>query len=135
MWDALQFDPVLKYPNGKEKLPRFMDPSLGDNYPLEAAWKVNVLLSFRLLLYKILEENVLLTKLFAVTSLMYLVVTEYFQMAQLAEACTQEDPTRRPNMRKAVVALMTLSSSTQDWELSSFGRHSGSSTSFSDQRH
>ncbi|XP_073387977.1 chitin elicitor receptor kinase 1-like isoform X2 [Physcomitrium patens] len=89
------FDPVLKYPNGKEKLPRFMDPSLGDNYPLEAAWK----------------------------------------MAQLAEACTQEDPTRRPNMRKAVVALMTLSSSTQDWELSSFGRHSGSSTSFSDQRH
>ena len=38
-------------------------------------------------------------------------------MAQLAGACTQELPGKRPTMRKAVVALMTLSSTTQDWEL------------------
>jgi len=36
----LQFDPVLKSPNGKEKLARFMDPNLGDDYPEDAAWKV-----------------------------------------------------------------------------------------------
>jgi chitin elicitor receptor kinase 1 len=79
------FDPVLKAPNGREKLPRFMDPKMRDDYPLDAAWK----------------------------------------MAQLAGACTQELPGKRPTMRKAVVALMTLSSTTQDYELSASARDSG----------
>lgn len=35
-------------------------------------------------------------------------------MAQLARACTQEDPQLRPSMRSIVVALMTLSSSAED---------------------
>jgi hypothetical protein len=48
-----------------------------------------------------------------------------FQMAQLAGACTQELPGKRPTMRKAVVALMTLSSTTQDYELSASARDSG----------
>ncbi|KAJ7557203.1 hypothetical protein O6H91_05G116500 [Diphasiastrum complanatum] len=44
-----------------------------------------------------------------------------WKMAQLAGACTQENPELRPSMRTAVVALMTLSSSTQDWEINVAG--------------
>ena len=41
------------------------------------------------------------------------------QMAQLAKACTHENPQLRPSMRSIVVALMTLlSSATEDWDLS-----------------
>ncbi|MCO5568208.1 hypothetical protein L7F22_021904 [Adiantum nelumboides] len=39
-----------------------------------------------------------------------------WKMASLAGACTREQPLLRPNMRVVVVALMTLSSSTQDWD-------------------
>ncbi|XAR55349.1 Non-specific serine/threonine protein kinase [Bertholletia excelsa] len=42
------------------------------------------------------------------------------RMAQLAKACTQENPQLRPSMRSIVVALMTLSSSTDDWDAGSF---------------
>lgn len=41
-------------------------------------------------------------------------------MAQLAKACTHENPQLRPSMRSIVVALMTLSSSTEDWDVGSF---------------
>ncbi|GAY35267.1 hypothetical protein CUMW_015250 [Citrus unshiu] len=41
------------------------------------------------------------------------------KMAQLARACTEEDPQLRPSMRKVVVALTTLSSSTEDWDIGS----------------
>ncbi|KAI3740932.1 hypothetical protein L2E82_31407 [Cichorium intybus] len=40
--------------------------------------------------------------------------------AQLAKACTHENPQLRPSMRSIVVALMTLSSSTEDWDVGSF---------------
>ncbi|CAN0914424.1 LysM domain receptor-like kinase 3 [Linum grandiflorum] len=42
------------------------------------------------------------------------------KMAQLAKACTQENPQLRPSMRSIVVALMTLSSATEDWDVGSF---------------
>nr|AZL93824.1 LysM receptor kinase [Ceanothus thyrsiflorus] len=42
------------------------------------------------------------------------------KMAQLAKACTHENPQLRPSMRSIVVALMTLSSSTEDWDIGSF---------------
>ncbi|KAL6975685.1 LysM domain receptor-like kinase 3 [Sarracenia purpurea var. burkii] len=42
------------------------------------------------------------------------------KMAQLARACTQENPQLRPSMRSIVVALMTLSSSTEDWDIGAF---------------
>ncbi|GMP66758.1 hypothetical protein CsSME_00026979 [Camellia sinensis var. sinensis] len=42
------------------------------------------------------------------------------KMAQLAKACTQENPQLRPSMRSIVVALMTLSSTTEDWDVGSF---------------
>ncbi|KAK9084783.1 hypothetical protein Sjap_025194 [Stephania japonica] len=42
------------------------------------------------------------------------------KMAQLARACTLENPQLRPPMRSIVVALMTLSSSTEDWDIGSF---------------
>uniref|UniRef100_A0A6N2MFY8 Protein kinase domain-containing protein n=1 Tax=Salix viminalis TaxID=40686 RepID=A0A6N2MFY8_SALVM len=38
------------------------------------------------------------------------------KMAQLAKACTHDDPQSRPSMRSIVVALTTLSSSTDDWD-------------------
>ncbi|KAK1405447.1 Chitin elicitor receptor kinase 1 [Heracleum sosnowskyi] len=42
------------------------------------------------------------------------------KLAQLARACTLENPQLRPSMRSIVVALMTLSSSTGDWDIGSF---------------
>ncbi|XP_024959490.1 lysM domain receptor-like kinase 3 isoform X2 [Cynara cardunculus var. scolymus] len=42
------------------------------------------------------------------------------KMAQLAKACTHENPQLRPSMRSIVVALMTLSSTTEDWDVGSF---------------
>ncbi|KAG6748684.1 hypothetical protein POTOM_048613 [Populus tomentosa] len=42
------------------------------------------------------------------------------KVAQLAKACTHENPLVRPSMRSIVVALMTLSSSTEDWDVGSF---------------
>ncbi|OIW04679.1 hypothetical protein TanjilG_07814 [Lupinus angustifolius] len=41
-------------------------------------------------------------------------------LAQLAKACTQHNPQLRPSMRSIVVALMTLSSTTDDWDVGSF---------------
>jgi chitin elicitor receptor kinase 1 len=43
-----------------------------------------------------------------------------YKMAQLAQACTQENPKLRPSMRSVVMALMTLSFSTEDWDSGSF---------------
>ncbi|KAK4484350.1 hypothetical protein RD792_006927 [Penstemon davidsonii] len=47
------------------------------------------------------------------------------KMAQLAKACTHENPQLRPSMRSIVVALMTLSSTTEDWEVGSFYGNQG----------
>ncbi|ESR63029.1 hypothetical protein CICLE_v10017678mg, partial [Citrus x clementina] len=47
------------------------------------------------------------------------------KMARLARACTQENPQLRPSMRAIVVALMTLSSSTEDWDIGSFYENQG----------
>ncbi|WRX27455.1 Serine-threonine/tyrosine-protein kinase [Theobroma cacao] len=41
------------------------------------------------------------------------------KMARLARACTQENPQLRPSMRSIVVALMALSSSSEDWDVGS----------------
>ncbi|KAH9623623.1 hypothetical protein KSS87_008598 [Heliosperma pusillum] len=43
-----------------------------------------------------------------------------FKMAELAKACTQQDPELRPIMRSVVVALLPLSSDTDHWDLSGF---------------
>ncbi|KAK7412693.1 hypothetical protein VNO78_04248 [Psophocarpus tetragonolobus] len=42
------------------------------------------------------------------------------KVCQLAKACTHENPQLRPSMRSIVVALMTLSSATEDWDVGSF---------------
>nr|WNT99856.1 chitin elicitor receptor kinase 1 [Gymnema sylvestre] len=47
------------------------------------------------------------------------------KMAQLAKACTHENPQLRPSMRSIVVALMTLSSTTEDWDIGSFYENQG----------
>ncbi|KAM0950315.1 putative protein kinase RLK-Pelle-LysM family [Dioscorea sansibarensis] len=46
-------------------------------------------------------------------------IDSVIKMAQLARACTQENPQLRPSMRSIVVALMTLSASTEDWDMGS----------------
>ncbi|GLT28239.1 hypothetical protein SLA2020_031870 [Shorea laevis] len=48
------------------------------------------------------------------------IMDEVFKIANLARACTQENPQLRPSMRSMVVALATLSSSTEDWDIRSF---------------
>ncbi|KAK4485055.1 hypothetical protein RD792_007663 [Penstemon davidsonii] len=47
------------------------------------------------------------------------------KVASLAKACTHENPQLRPSMRSIVVALMTLSSSTEDWDIGSFYENQG----------
>ncbi|KAA8520131.1 hypothetical protein F0562_014387 [Nyssa sinensis] len=47
-------------------------------------------------------------------------IDSVLKLAHLAKACTQENPQLRPSMRSIVVALMTLSSSTDDWDVGSF---------------
>ncbi|RYR00203.1 hypothetical protein Ahy_B07g088307 isoform B [Arachis hypogaea] len=47
-------------------------------------------------------------------------IESVYKMAQLAKACTEGDPQRRPKMRSVVVALMTLSSTTENWDIASF---------------
>lgn len=44
-------------------------------------------------------------------------------MAQIAKACTEADPQRRPSMRSVVVALMALSSATVEWDIASLNEH------------
>uniref|UniRef100_A0A7C8Z640 Protein kinase domain-containing protein n=1 Tax=Opuntia streptacantha TaxID=393608 RepID=A0A7C8Z640_OPUST len=47
------------------------------------------------------------------------------QLAELAKACTQENPQLRPTMRSVVVALTTLSSTTKNWDIDSFYGNAG----------
>ncbi|KAK4386719.1 LysM domain receptor-like kinase [Sesamum angolense] len=47
------------------------------------------------------------------------------KVTHLAKACTHENPQLRPSMRSIVVALMTLSSSTEDWDIGSFYENQG----------
>ncbi|PIN11223.1 Serine/threonine protein kinase [Handroanthus impetiginosus] len=42
------------------------------------------------------------------------------KVAHLAKACTNENPQSRPSMRSIVVALTTLSSSSEDWNIGAF---------------
>lgn len=50
-------------------------------------------------------------------SIVYCLVS---QMAQVARACTNENPELRPIMRSVAVTLMTLSSATEDWNAMPF---------------
>ncbi|XP_021856599.2 chitin elicitor receptor kinase 1-like isoform X2 [Spinacia oleracea] len=45
------------------------------------------------------------------------------KMVELAKACTQENPELRPSMRSVVVALMSSSSTTENWDIGSFHEH------------
>ncbi|KAL6553199.1 hypothetical protein OROGR_007041 [Orobanche gracilis] len=47
------------------------------------------------------------------------------KVAHLARACAHENPQMRPSTRSIVVALMTLSSSTEDWDIGSFYENQG----------
>ncbi|GJN04086.1 hypothetical protein PR202_ga21603 [Eleusine coracana subsp. coracana] len=47
------------------------------------------------------------------------------KMTHLARACTQEDPKLRPTMRSVVVALMTLSSTSEFWDMNAIHENQG----------
>ncbi|XP_078175368.1 chitin elicitor receptor kinase 1-like isoform X2 [Carex rostrata] len=44
-------------------------------------------------------------------------IDSIMKVAQLAKACTQDEPNKRPSMRSVVVALMTLSSASELWDI------------------
>lgn len=106
---ASQFEEVLNLPDPIEDLRKLVDPRLGDNCPLDSVLKVRTIV-------KETYSNIL----FHDFSLLKQCFLLQFQMAQLAKVCTQEYPQLRPSMRSIVVALMTLSSTTEDWDVGSF---------------
>ncbi|KNA23424.1 hypothetical protein SOVF_024950 [Spinacia oleracea] len=78
------FEDVLNLPDPSE-ICKLVDPSLGDDYSLDAVR----------------------------------------QVAELAKVCTHENPQLRPCMKSVVVALMTLSSATEAWDIDSFYKSNG----------
>ncbi|KAM3285442.1 chitin elicitor receptor kinase 1 [Capsicum chacoense] len=48
-----------------------------------------------------------------------------WKVALLAKTCTHENPQLRPSMRSIVVALMTISSSSADWNIGAFYENQG----------
>ena len=46
------------------------------------------------------------------------------QMVELARSCTQENPENRPSMRSVVVALMSFTSTTRNWDIGFLDEHS-----------
>ncbi|KAJ3688639.1 hypothetical protein LUZ61_017803 [Rhynchospora tenuis] len=47
-------------------------------------------------------------------------IDSILKMVQLAKACTHKEPHSRPSMRSVVVALMTLSSASESWDIGNF---------------
>lgn len=106
---ASQFEGVLNLPDPIEDLRKLVDPGLGDSYPLDSVLKVRAIVREKYI--KIPFDDFSSLNLCCLLQL---------QMAQLAKVCTQEYPQLRPSMRSIVVALMTLSSTTEDWDVGSF---------------
>ncbi|KAM0890359.1 hypothetical protein ACQ4PT_027150 [Festuca glaucescens] len=52
-------------------------------------------------------------------------IDNILKMTHLANACTQEDPKLRPTMRSVVVALMTLSSTSEFWDMNALYENPG----------
>ncbi|XP_062191128.1 chitin elicitor receptor kinase 1-like isoform X2 [Phragmites australis] len=52
-------------------------------------------------------------------------IDSILKMTALARACTQEDPKLRPTMRSVVVALMTLSSTSEFWDMNTIQENQG----------
>ncbi|KAL5220742.1 hypothetical protein ABZP36_025455 [Zizania latifolia] len=52
-------------------------------------------------------------------------IDSILKLTQLAKACTQEDPKLRPSMRSVVVALMTLSSTSEFWDMNNLNENQG----------
>ncbi|KAK7320523.1 hypothetical protein VNO77_30072 [Canavalia gladiata] len=46
-------------------------------------------------------------------------IDSVLKIAQLAKACTQNDPQQRPNMSSVLVTLTALTSTTEDWDIAS----------------
>jgi hypothetical protein len=104
----LQFENVLNQPDPGEDLRKLVDPRLGEDYPLDSVRKVK----------KTYHGNKYQDPVFSVRIKAKCLF--WSQVTQLAKACTHENPQMRPSMRSIVVALMTLSSSTEDWDVGSF---------------
>jgi len=55
----------------------------------------------------------------SIEKLVSVLVSHMLQMAELAQACTQDDPNLRPTMRSVVVDLIALSSMTNNSDMAS----------------
>lgn len=117
-----QFEEALNQSEPEDDLRKLVDPRLGDGYPLDSVSKVqyNIYIYLKTLLKPEIKcVYVVLKKGFFFLSF------PHTQLAHLAKVCTHENPQLRPTMRSIVVALMTLSSSTEDWDVGSFYRNQG----------
>uniref|UniRef100_A0A0D3H2N5 Protein kinase domain-containing protein n=1 Tax=Oryza barthii TaxID=65489 RepID=A0A0D3H2N5_9ORYZ len=52
-------------------------------------------------------------------------IDSILKLTQLAKVCTREDPKLRPSMRSVVVALMTLSSTSEFWDMNNLYENQG----------
>jgi len=89
--------------------------------------KINSQLALLQALYFKLLQNYLYPLCY-VRTILSLTVTHhlpFWQMTVLARACTQEDPKARPTMRSIVVALMTLSSTSEFWDMNAIQENQG----------
>ncbi|KAF7101274.1 hypothetical protein CFC21_102651 [Triticum aestivum] len=115
------FEEALNAPDLKEGLKRLIDPKLGDDYPIDAILKVRKTCSGTAVPSHIsCFRCVVGLDIWDKTS-----VALWLQMTHLANACTQEDPKLRPTMRSVVVALMTLSSTSEFWDMNALYENPG----------
>jgi chitin elicitor receptor kinase 1 len=118
----VQFEEALNTQDPKEGLQRLIDPALGEDYPIDSILKVRT--TQRLINIMLLQNYLYL--LFYVRKIPSLTHhLPFWQMTVLARACTQEDPKGRPTMRSIVVALMTLSSTSEFWDMNAIQENQG----------
>jgi chitin elicitor receptor kinase 1 len=118
----VQFEEALNTQDPKEGLQRLIDPALGEDYPIDSILKVRT--TQRLINIMFLQNYLYL--LFYVRKIPSLTHhLPFWQMTVLARACTQEDPKGRPTMRSIVVALMTLSSTSEFWDMNAIQENQG----------
>ena len=118
----VQFEEALNTPDPKEGLQRLIDPALGEDYPIDSILKVRT--TQRLINIMLLQNHLYpLCYVRKIPSLTHHL--PFWQMTVLARACTQEDPKARPTMRSIVVALMTLSSTSEFWDMNAIQENQG----------
>jgi chitin elicitor receptor kinase 1 len=119
----VQFEEALNTPDPKEGLQRLIDPALGEDYPIDSVLKVRN--RHRLIIIMLLQNYFLPSLLCSQNSQPNSNTFYAWQMTVLARACTQQDPKARPKMRSIVVALLSLSSTSEFWDMNAIPENQG----------